>query len=103
MPNLGWPELTFVGVAIALFVCLAVWAGHEKTRELEAMLGCPPVPGQPVYKPQGNGLRLLAFIIDFSNKHHAGFNFVDLGIGYPFNGLVTQGAFQQTFGIADTA
>jgi uncharacterized RDD family membrane protein YckC len=65
MPYIGWPGLAFFCAAIALWVCVAVWAGHEKARELEAMLGRPPAPGQPVYKPQGNGPRLLAFIIDF--------------------------------------
>ena len=46
---------------------------------------------------------ILAFVIDFGNKHHAVFDFIDLGIGDPFDMLVAQGAFQHASGVADAA
>ena len=72
MPNIGWQELMllsiFVGILailVAIIVLVARSPGvRKKTAEFEAQLGRPAEPGERVYKPQGNGPRLLAFIID---------------------------------------
>jgi len=72
MPNIGWQELMllsiFVGILailVAIIVLVARSPGvRKKTAEFEAQLRRPAEPGERVYKPQGNGPRLLAFIID---------------------------------------
>jgi uncharacterized RDD family membrane protein YckC len=68
MPNIGWQELMLLGILaipVAIIVLVARSpGGRKKTAELEAQLGRPAEPGERVYKPQGNGPRLLAFIID---------------------------------------